>query len=85
MSGAQGCNDLTEITFASGLHVFGSTADRYVLSGYKPSVPIADMIKTAGTVPDLRGIELVETWHINAGNAHDILRQLKAAWTRSRR
>lgn len=70
---------MTDIRFASGLHVFGSTADRYVLSGYKPAVPIADMIKTAATVPDLQGIELVETWHINAANADEVLRQLKAA------
>ena len=70
---------MTEIKFASGLHVYGSTADRYVLSGYKPNVPIPDMIKTAATVPDLKGVELVETWHINKDNASSILSQLKAA------
>ena len=70
---------MTEIKFASGLHVFGSTADRYVLSGYKPAVPIPDMIKAAAKVPDLKGVELVETWHINKDNATSILSQLKAA------
>ena len=68
-----------QIKFASGLHVFGSTADRYVLSGYKPSVPVPDMIKAAARVPDLQGVELVETWHINQENASDILAQLNAA------
>jgi sugar phosphate isomerase/epimerase len=65
-----------EIKFASGLHVFGSTADRYVLSGYKPQVPVSEMIKLAATVPDLKGVELVETWHINQQNADQILAEL---------
>jgi len=69
----------TEVKFASGLHVFGSTADRYVLSGYKEAVPISDMIKAAAKVPDLRGVELVETWHINQDNADAILAELDAA------
>ena len=66
----------TEVKFASGLHVFGSTADRYVLSGYKPAVPIAQMIEAAAKVPDLQGVELVETWHITQENADVILAQL---------
>ena len=69
----------TEVRFASGLHVFGSTADRYVLSGYKPAVPISDMIKTAAKVPDLQGVELVETWHINQENADTVLAELDEA------
>lgn len=66
-----------EIKFASGLHVFGSTADRYVLGGYKPVVPVPDMIKAAAKVPDLEGVELVETWHINKDNADEVLACLK--------
>ncbi len=62
-----------DVNFASGLHAFGSTADRYVLSGYKPKVPIKEMIKIASRVPDLKGVELVETWHINKDNADEIL------------
>jgi len=69
----------SEISFASGLHVFGSTADRYVLSGYKPKVSVAEMIKTASKVKDLQGVELVETWHINKDNADEILADLKSA------
>jgi len=68
-----------DIKLASGLHVFGSTADRYVLSGYKPQVSLSDMIKTAGKVDGLRGIELVGTWHITEENAEQILGELKAA------
>ncbi len=68
----------SEIIFASGLHVFGSTADRYVLSGYKPKVPVSEMIKTASKVEDLQGVELVETWHINQDNADEILADLKS-------
>ncbi len=68
-----------QIKFASGLHVFGSTADRYVLSGYKPSVPIPDMIKAAAKVPDLKGVELVETWHVRQDNAAEILGLLQQA------
>ena len=68
-----------QIRFASGLHVFGATADRYVLGGYKPAVPISDMIKAAATVPDLEGVELVENWHINQENADAVLAELAAA------
>ena len=67
------------IKLASGVHVYGSTADRYVLSGYKDAVPISDMIKTAATVPGLKGLELVETWHINEGNADEVLADLDAS------
>jgi sugar phosphate isomerase/epimerase len=70
---------MTDIKFASGLHVFGSTADRYVLSGYKKEVPLKDMIKTAATVPDLQAVELVETWHINKDNADEVLADLEKA------
>ena len=58
--------------------MYGSTADRYVLSGYKPEVAVPDMIKKAATVPGLKGLELVETWHINQDNADEILGELKA-------
>jgi xylose isomerase len=68
-----------EIQFASGLHVFGSTADRYVLSGYKPKITLSEMIKAASRVPKLKGIELVETWHISKENADKILQELKSA------
>jgi xylose isomerase len=68
-----------QVKFASGLHVFGSTADRYVLSGYKSAVPIPEMIRAAAQVPDLQGVELVETWHINEDNADVILAQLEQA------
>ena len=67
------------IKFASGLHVFGSTADRYVLSGYKPQVTLSEMIKTAAKVPDIQGVELIETWHINSENADQIIADLKAS------
>lgn len=68
---------MKEIKFSSGLHVFGSTADRYVLSGYKPKVSVSEMIKAASKVPDLQGVELVETWHINKENAGEVITELK--------
>ena len=67
---------MKDIKLASGAHVYGSTADRYVLSGYKEEVPIDQMIKTAATVPGLKGLELVETWHINQDNADEVLKLL---------
>jgi len=70
---------MKEVRFASGLHVYGATADRYVLSGYKPEVPVKDMIKRAAEVPDLEAVELVETWHINKDNSDEILSDLKNA------
>ena len=70
---------MKDVKFASGLHVFGATADRYVLSGYKPEVPLKEMIKAAATVPDLQGVELVETWHINQESADEVLSDLASA------
>lgn len=69
----------SKIKFASGLHVFGSTADRYVLSGYKPQVSVSEMIKTAAKVEDLEGVELVGTWHITQENSEQVLSELKQA------
>ncbi len=68
-----------KIRFGSGLHVFGSTADRYVLDGYKPAVPVSEMIKTAATVEDLEGIELVENWHVRMENVDEVLAMLDEA------
>lgn len=70
---------MKNIKFASGLHVFGSTADRYVLGGYKPEVPLKEMIKSAAKVEDLKGIELVETWHVNDENKDEIIAALNEA------
>jgi sugar phosphate isomerase/epimerase len=70
---------MTPVRYASGLHVFGATADRYVLGGYKPAVAVSDMIKAAARVPDLQGVELVENWHINEKNTEPILAELAAA------
>ncbi len=70
---------MKSIKFASGLHVFGSTADRYVLSGYKPQVSISEMIRAAARVPGLQGVELVETWHINEENTDAVLAELRAS------
>ncbi len=70
---------MNPVRFASGLHVFGATADRYVQGGYKPALPVPEMIKAAARVPDLQGVELVENWHINEGNTDAVLSQLSAA------
>ena len=67
------------VRFASGLSVFGSTSDRYVRGGYKPDMPVADMIRAAARVPDLKGVELVENWHITADNAQTVLAELASS------
>ena len=61
------------IIFGSCLPPFGNCADRFVLSGYSSvNRSVSEMIKLAGKVKDLSGIELVGTWHINNENIQQI-------------
>ena len=63
------------IIFGSCLPPFGNCADRFVLSGYSSvNRSVLEMIKLAGKVKDLSGIELVGTWHINNENIQQIKR-----------
>jgi len=58
-----------QIKFGSCLPPFTSCADRFVRSGYsRTERDIFGMIKEAGKVDDLSGIELVGTWHITDKN-----------------
>ncbi|GAG04339.1 unnamed protein product, partial [marine sediment metagenome] len=62
-----------DILFGSCLPPFGDCADRFVLSGYSgvKRTPV-EMIKRAGKVKSLSGIELVGTWHLNNNNIREI-------------
>lgn len=57
-----------ELKFGACLPVFDSCADRYVLSGYGKKKTLEELFISASEVEDLKGIELVENWHINEGN-----------------
>ena len=62
-----------DILFGSCLPPFGDCADRFVLSGYSgvKRTPV-EMIKRAGRVKSLSGIELVGTWHLSDNNIREI-------------
>ena len=69
-----------ELKFGSCLPPFTSCADRYLLTGYGGGAKTTtDMIELAGTVKDLKGIELVGTWHVNDKN----LKEVKSALERT--
>lgn len=44
--------------YAVGAWIFGKTGDRFVLEGYKDSVPVIQRIGLAATVPGVQGVEL---------------------------
>jgi xylose isomerase len=49
----------------------GNTKDRFCGS-YKQAPSTVEMLKQAALIPNVKGIELVGTWDINAGNASQI-------------
>lgn len=61
------------LKFGSCLPPFTSCADRYLLTGYGGGAKtVIGMIELAGTVKDLKGIELVGTWHVNDDNLKEV-------------
>jgi len=69
-----------QIKFGSCLPPFNSCADRFVRSGYSHTEKdIFGMIKEAGKVDDLSGIELVGTWHITDKNISAVKRAVEDA------
>lgn len=69
---------MSKIKFGSCLPVFGNCSDRFVNDGYdEESVSLEEMIRRAGRVEDLEGVELVGNWHINENNIYEISELLK--------
>ncbi len=50
----------------------GNTCDRFLSTGYKYSVPTAEMIEQAAAITDVTGIELVGTWDISPDNFQEV-------------
>ncbi len=50
----------------------GNTCDRFLSTGYKDSVPTAEMIEQAAAITDVTGIELVGTWDISPDNFQEV-------------
>ena len=62
-----------KLKFGSCLPPFSSCADRYLLTGYGGGAKtVTGMIELAGTVKELKGIELVGTWHVNDENLENV-------------
>ncbi len=62
-----------KLKFGSCLPPFTSCADRYLLTGYGGGAEtVIGMIELAGTVEELKGIELVGTWHVNDDNLEEV-------------
>lgn len=54
----------------------GNTRDRFC-NGYKDNPDTMTMLKQAGTIPHVSGIELVGTWDIRPDNVRDMAKALK--------
>ncbi len=63
---------LSELKFATGLHLFGNTLDRYVGGGYKTNKTLDKMFSDAASVKEIKGVELIANWNINDSNINEV-------------
>ncbi|MBI9108690.1 MAG: sugar phosphate isomerase/epimerase [Spirochaetales bacterium] len=50
----------------------GNTCDRFLSSGYKEQLPKEELIKQAGEIEGVTGVELVGTWDVTIDNAEEV-------------
>lgn len=55
----------------------GSAADRFLTTGYRPAKSVHELFEATRSLPDLRGIELVEGWHITPDNVPMVKAELE--------
>lgn len=53
----------------------GNTCDRFLPTGYKEKLPVAELVAQAASIPGIQGLELVGTWDVTEGNV-DTMRAL---------
>ncbi|MDO8685392.1 MAG: sugar phosphate isomerase/epimerase family protein [Clostridiales bacterium] len=63
---------MKEIKFGTCLAAFGSCGDRYCLSGYGVQRTLEELFYRVSQVKDIRGVELVNNWHVNERNYKSI-------------
>jgi hypothetical protein len=57
--------------------ILGNTCDRFLPTGYKDVVLMREMIHQAASIPGIRGIELVGSWHITETNFREVFGSLQ--------
>ncbi len=55
----------------------GSAADRFLTTGYRPAKSLHELFTAAQSRPGLKGIELVEGWHITPDNVKEVKGELE--------
>ncbi len=55
----------------------GACSDRYMGGGYSAGFSIDEMFERVASIPDVKGVELVGTWHISPNNVEQIRSNLK--------
>ncbi|WP_320128629.1 sugar phosphate isomerase/epimerase family protein [uncultured Sphaerochaeta sp.] len=55
----------------------GACCDRYMAGGYSAPYSIDEMFNRVASIENVRGVELVGTWHVTADNVGQIKRNLK--------
>lgn len=67
---------MTKHRYSTVANIFGSCADRYVLDGYTPKKTFDEMLDSFKEAPAYTGVELIGGWHLNDGNAEEIVRKV---------
>ncbi|MEM1608407.1 MAG: sugar phosphate isomerase/epimerase family protein [Ignisphaera sp.] len=68
-----------EIRFSTGIWVFGAGVERFAPTGYKPARPIVELIKEAGRVEGLQGLEFHYPTEVNEENVKQVKDALSTA------
>ncbi|MEM1594956.1 MAG: hypothetical protein QXN42_05250, partial [Ignisphaera sp.] len=68
-----------EIRFSTGIWVFGAGVERFAPTGYKPAKPIVELIKEAGRVEGLQGLEFHYPTEVNEENVKQVKDALSTA------
>ncbi len=50
----------------------GNTCDRFLSSGYKEQLPKEELLKQAGEIEGVSGVELVGTWDVTIDNTDEM-------------
>ena len=55
----------------------GNTCDRFLPTGYKEQTPKSEMIRLAGSIDGIKGLELVGGWDVTPENADELHRMMQ--------
>ncbi len=63
--------------FSLGVWAFSPCGDRFLIEGYRPSMPLEEIIRKVATIKDLSGVELGYPGNVNEKNLEELKSILK--------